>query len=280
MSKIFISGLGLIGSSLARLLKKEDNFIIGFDKNLNNERFMIKHHFIDEVMDFKLAALRSDVIFLAGPVDVIINQIKILGELQFKRNVIVSDVGSTKHSIISEVNKINNEKIHFIGGHPISGSQLTGSGNGKANLFQDTTYFLIPNDTSYELIQKLQELLSPGGMNFKLVSEDKHDKIVANISHLPHAIAFSMVNNFMKEIGDDIDDIKLGGGFLSTTRTAAADPVMWNDIFMNNSTNLLEQINSFENSLNYLKELIKRHDQDKIRKFIEKSQKIRNELER
>ncbi|TPR23218.1 prephenate dehydrogenase [Apilactobacillus timberlakei] len=280
MKTVFISGLGLIGSSLARVISKNGNYVIGFDPKIDNTNFMLRNKFINASLDFNTAAIQADVIILAGPVNVIIEQINKLNQLNLKPGTIISDVGSTKASIMKAASVFKAKQIYFIGGHPMAGSQLTGSQAGKLSLFKNATYFMVPSESAKDKVCELEEILAKSEANFKTISPNKHDQIVGNISHLPHAIAFTLMNTIDQTIGKELQDINVGGGLLSTTRIAAADAEMWNAIFQDNSQNILHSINEFETELKSLKKMIKNNDTNKLKHFMQHSQMIRKQIEK
>ncbi|KOY76613.1 putative prephenate dehydrogenase [Apilactobacillus kunkeei] len=279
MTTIFINGLGLIGSSIARIIRKSapDARIIGNDINKANIDFLLEHKIINEAINFEDGSHQADVIVLASPVNSIIEDIEKLSNLELKSSVIVTDVGSSKVNILQAANQLVDKGIAFIGGHPMAGSHLTGSENGSIEMLANNTYFLVNHNGSDRQVNMIKELLKSGQLRFKEVSADKHDQIVSTISHLPHLITYALtltVNDSLKDIY--ATDINMGNGLLDSTRIAKSNPDVWSDILTSNSDNLLDQIDAFEKQLDTLKEAIIDKKPDKLRQYIVDANDTRN----
>ncbi|CAI2613988.1 Cyclohexadienyl dehydrogenase [Apilactobacillus kunkeei] len=279
MTTIFINGLGLIGSSIARIVRKSapDARIIGNDINKANIDFLLEHKIINEAINFEDGSHQADVIVLASPVNSIIEDIEKLSNLELKSSVIVTDVGSSKVNILQAANQLVDKGIAFIGGHPMTGSHLTGSENGSIEMLANHTYFLVNHNGSDRQVNMIKELLKSGQLRFKEVSADKHDQIVSTISHLPHLITYALtltVNDSLRDIY--ATDINMGNGLLDSTRIAKSNPDVWSDILTSNSDNLLDQIDAFEKQLDTLKEAIIDKKPDKLRQYIVDANDSRN----
>lgn len=279
MTTIFINGLGLIGSSIARIIRKSapDARILGNDINQKNTNFLLENQIIDESINFENGSQQADVIILASPVNSIIEDIKKLGNLELKSSVIVTDVGSSKVNILQAANRLVDKGITFIGGHPMAGSHLTGSENGSIEMLANHTYFLVNNNGDDQQVNLIKELLKSGNLRFKEVSADKHDQIVSTISHLPHLITYALsltVSDSLKNVY--ATDISMGNGLLDSTRIAKSNPDVWSDILTSNSDNLLEQIDAFEKQLAALKQTIIDKKPDELRQSIVDANDARN----
>lgn len=283
MTTVLISGLGLIGSSVARIIKdgNPETDIIGSDPDDGSAQFLLDHRIIDEREEFAEAAPKADVIVLAGPVSVIVAQIDILSKLPLKDGALITDVGSTKQVIMNEAKKLTQPGIGFIGGHPMAGSHLTGGENGSAKLFAGSKYFLVTGSQTDRQLRELQKLMKSANVEWITTTAETHDKLVSELSHVPHAVAAALVNNIADSLKDDPVGLNAAaGGFKSTTRIAASDPKMWTAIMMSNSTEISREIQSFQQELSELQAAIKDQDADTIFKTFAKAQKIRKSLDK
>ncbi|UQS86018.1 prephenate dehydrogenase (plasmid) [Nicoliella spurrieriana] len=282
MESVFINGLGLIGSSIARIIKatRPDVIVMGNDINPQNTAFMVEHHLLDQQTSFEAGSQKADCIILATPVDIIINSLEALKYLKLKPNALVTDVGSSKRMILNAADDFINSGGTFLGGHPMAGSHLTGSANGSVNMLADHTYFLVNGNATKNQVNQFKALLGSGEFNFQLVTPDQHDQIVSAISYLPHAIAFTLMNTISPELKAlNVDPSVPAGGLLDTTRIAMSDSKMWTSIMNSSGDDLIQQIELFEKNLKALKTAIKRHDNDAMKRSITMAQRARQEME-
>ncbi|MGQ2282760.1 prephenate dehydrogenase [Apilactobacillus kunkeei] len=282
MSTIFINGLGLIGSSIARIIRKSapDVRILGNDINKKNIDFLLKHNIINKSINFEEGSKQADVIILASPVNGIIEDIKRLSVLQLKSSVIVTDVGSSKVNIQKAAKQLEQKGITFIGGHPMAGSDTTGSKNGSIKMLSNHTYFLVNLNAKKSQVNILKSLLHVGNLKFKETSAEEHDQIVSTISHLPHLIIYALTLSIHNSLKDNCTtDITMGNGLLDSTRIAKSNPDVWSDILTSNSVNLLSQIDMFENKLAELKQLIINNKHNELHQIIINANKARNSWE-
>lgn len=283
MTKILISGLGLIGSSMARIMQSshEDTFIMGCDPNEENVQFMLEKNFIDQVVQFEPAAPTADLIILAAPISIITQQIKILEHIELKRGVLITDVGSTKVDIMKDAQNLMNKKYcSFMGGHPMAGSHLTGSKAGKVTLFNNAYYFLINGNQTEGQTNHFKKLMEFSNVNFLNLEAFQHDQIVSEISHLPHIMAAGLVNIVHEDLtNQSIDFDVVAGGFKSVTRIAKSDPTVWTNISLSNKELLLNQIDKLSDNLNQFKQLLIDDNQDEIFNTFAKAQSNRKTLD-
>lgn len=283
MTKILISGLGLIGSSMARIMQSshEDTFIMGCDPNEENVQFMLEKNFIDQVVQFEPAAPTADLIILAAPISIITQQIKILEHIELKRGVLITDVGSTKVDIMKDAQNLMNKKYcSFMGGHPMAGSHLTGSKAGKVTLFNNAYYFLINGNQTEGQTNHFKKLMEFSNVNFLNLEAFQHDQIVSEISHLPHIMAAGLVNIVHEDLtNQSIDFDVVAGGFKSVTRIAKSDPTVWTNISLSNKKLLLNQIDKLSDNLNQFKQLLIDDNQDEIFNTFAKAQSNRKTLD-
>ncbi|WP_395318081.1 prephenate dehydrogenase [Fructilactobacillus frigidiflavus] len=280
MTTVFVKGLGLIGSSLIRAIKLShlDIKVIGADQNQSSVNYALNHHLIDESSADLAKATQADFIILATPVSQIIADMQTLENLPLKKDVIVTDVGSTKQTIMQAAQGLAKHGITFIGGHPMAGSHKTGVTAGKANLFENAFYFQVSNGNE-QAEQKLHWLLAGTKAKWLTVSPVQHDKIVAQISHLPHIIASGLVNQTNLTFQNEPLGMNLAaGGFKSITRIASADPEMWNAILMNNQAVILQQLDDYQATLKALREHLASGDEAYLKDYFQTAKTSRDKL--
>lgn len=237
MYKIGIIGLGFMGGCIAKSLIKSDKVeeICAFDKNRESLELALSEKSItriaNDITDFK----ESDIIFLCTPVS-LISKLAIQLKDIVKENCIITDIGSTKGTILEELDKIN---INFVGAHPMVGSERAGYATSNDYLFENAYYILIENNNT-ENIERLKEIIIELKAIPILIDAKKHDFIVATISHVPHIIASALVN-LVKELDSEDEKMKLlaAGGFKDITRIASADPIMWENICIENKDEII-----------------------------------------
>lgn len=282
MTKVYLKGLGLIGSSLARAIKKEhpDYVLIAEDQDHAAERYALEHGIADECGTAFDKAEDADLIILATPVSVISKDLLRLSELETKPGAIITDVGSTKRTVMKAARKLIDAGKIFIAGHPMAGSHKTGVWAGKADLFENAFYFLIPaNDASEEKLSELEEMLKGVHAKWLETTPDRHDKIVAQISHVPHVVASALVNQTEKTFADEPMGMRVAaGGFRSITRIASADPTMWSSILLNNGELISEQLEDYIDALKEIDEKIKKQDQKALFDFFKAAKIGRDSL--
>ena len=193
---VLIAGLGLIGGSLALNIKEHENIkIIGFDTNRSTLEYCKMNGITDEIYDdFEEAVTIADICILAAPVSVTVDLIKQLSGISLKKELLVSDVSSVKGPVMNAAKQLQSDKISFIGGHPMAGSHKKGIQAAKQHLFENAIYVLSPSKENMdESIAKLKALLSPTKCKFLILEPEEHDEMTGVISHFPHLIASSLV---------------------------------------------------------------------------------------
>lgn len=281
MTTVFIKGIGLIGSSIARAIRQAHPSvkILASDLNEDSLQYALDQRIIDKAANDLDGTQNADVIILATPVSQIIKDLNTLSRMQLKTGVIVTDVGSTKQTVMQASKVLTDHGVTFIGGHPMAGSHLTGAKAGKAGLFKGAYYFLIlgRGRDDERAVHRLEDLLSGLQVKWKLVDAQRHDQIVAQISHVPHVIAATLMNQTQGTLGDDL---KLAaGGFKSVTRIAASDPTMWSAIMLNNQELIRKQLQDYITELQAVKKLIDQGDRDALFDFFKKAQAGRRQLD-
>lgn len=280
---ILVAGLGLIGGSLAKSLgTASDNYIMGYDVQQETMDYAYEHHIIDAQASFREAAKRADIIILAAPISKTIDLIKQLDTIDFEKNVIVTDVASVKGSIVDAAKKLTNEKITFIGGHPMAGSHKSGIQAAKGHLFENAIYVLTPMDNcSSEKLHILQGVLEQTKCRFVVLDAQEHDEMTCVVSHFPHLIASSLVHQAKKWEDTHAYLPELAaGGFRDITRIASSNPDMWQDIFYHNRNKMVHLLEEWIAEMIALKDTLKHSDKKRMINFLEQARDYRDGLDR
>ena len=281
MKKIFdtcaIIGAGLIGGSIGLGLKQKSlvKKVVGVGYRQTSIDKAVKSGAIDcGVLNITDDVLDSDIIIIATPVSMIPLKFKeIIPRLN--SDTIITDVGSTKQSILNEFNKIYAEsgidksnQICFIGAHPIAGSENSGVEYAVPDLFADSICVITPsNQNSESAVDRLTTMWQALGANVIKMSAEEHDAILSTTSHLPQMIAFSVANTIKKEHWKFS-----GGGLRDLTRIASSDPKLWQDVSQQNSNNIVKSIDLFINELLQVRDAIKENRQDEILQLFKSAQ--------
>ncbi|MCK9473325.1 prephenate dehydrogenase [Sulfurimonas sp.] len=275
--KVAIVGLGLMGGSLAISLKKIDfiSTIVGSDHNDIHRQEALKLGLVDKIVEFD-EVKNYDVIFLAIPVDGIISALHNLTDI--KENTTIIDLGSTKAKIIAAVPLSIRE--NFVAAHPMTGTENFGPQAAVKDLYLDKAVVLCELEgsgkTQADVAKRIFKAL---GMKRYFMSASEHDRHAAFISHMPHAISYSLANTVMNQENKKNILALAAGGFRSMSRLAKSSANMWEDIFRQNRENLLEAITLFENELSILKKHIKDEEWDKVHKNIEAGNRLHDILD-
>ena len=280
--KILVAGLGLIGGSLAKAMKKnKENYIIGYDLNEESLDIALVENIIDEkANNFEEAARKVQIIFLAAPISETIKLMKRLDSVEFEHEVIVTDVSSVKGSILDVANNLTNEKITFIGGHPMAGSHKAGIKAAKEHLFENAIYVLTPTtECSSEKVNILKDVLKETKSNFLILEPEEHDEMTSVISHFPHLIASSLVHQAIKweQVHSYLPELA-AGGFRDITRIASSNPKMWQDIFQHNGNKMSRLLQDWINEMVTLKEFLDKNNKEDMIKYLEEAKKYRDGL--
>lgn len=259
-NKVGIIGLGLIGGSLAKALKNRCHIqkIVAFNRHSDVLEAAYKEGVIDEYAnDITNIFENCDIIFICTPVDKIFEYAQKLLPFVHK-DCIITDVGSTKNSIYQKMKTLS-DKITFIGGHPMTGSEKFRYQASKEHLFENAYYIVTPgDDVSNEKVAYFKNMVETIGAIPVVVSPEEHDYIVASISHVPHIIAFALVNNVrLLDTKQKHMHLLAAGGFKDITRIASSSPDMWESICTDNKEKILDVLTSFESSISYIKKCIK-----------------------
>jgi len=281
--KTCIIGCGLIGSSLARAIRKQNlsSKIVSSNRSDSVNKKVIELKIVDDSSsDTKKMAEGSDLIIIATPLssyeDVIL---KIKDSL--KDGSILTDVGSVKENVISSIEKNVPKNVSWISSHPIAGTEESGPEAGFSELFENRWCILTPSKkTNDKDIKLLETFWKKIGSKVDIMDAKQHDYILSITSHMPHLIAYNIVNttlNVQDKKGSDVVKYS-AGGLRDFTRIAASNPIMWRDVFIQNKKNTSKMINNFITNLEDLKKAIENEDGKKLEEIFTKTKKIRKEI--
>ena len=281
--QISIIGCGLIGSSIFKGLKKVGSIkkIITYDNDKSVNEIIKKDKLSDEIFKSAGDAVKnSDLIIIATPISSFENVLNSIKD-NLKTGSILTDTCSVKTGVSKIFEKMNLKNSVCIPGHPVAGIENSGPKAGFADLFKNRWTILTPSKSTDEnTIQKVSNFWKSLGSKIKIMSDEDHDKILTFTSHLPHVVAYNIVKTSMshdEEVKDDI--IKYSaGGLRDFTRIAASDPIMWRDIFIDNSALIIQAIDKFIKNLDEFKKAISEKDSKKLIEIFEKSKDFRKSI--
>ncbi len=281
--KVCIIGCGLIGSSMARAIKKNKlaDKIVSSNRSSSTNKKIINLNIVDQASsDTKKIVRESDLIIIATPLSGYKNVLlKIKSSL--KSGAILTDVGSVKKEVISLVEKNIPKNVSWISSHPIAGTEESGPESGFSELFKNRWCILTPSKQSKDKdIKLLEKFWKKLGSRVDIMDAKQHDYILSITSHIPHLIAYNIVNTTLKiQDKKESDVVKYSaGGLRDFTRIAASNPIMWRDIFIENKKNTSNMIDNFIANLEDLKKAIENEDGKKLEEIFKKTKKIRKEI--
>ncbi|MGB4811977.1 MAG: prephenate dehydrogenase/arogenate dehydrogenase family protein [Methylophilaceae bacterium] len=280
MKKLVIFGVGLIGGSFALALKKAgyNTHIVGVGRNLNSLQQAKKLGVIDSFeTNIQAACLEAELIFIAAPVA---QATPILQSIQPYLNMqtVITDAGSTKSDVLTSAKTILGEQFsQFVGGHPIAGAEKSGVSAAKADLYADKNIVLTPtSETNPDAIFSVKKLWQACGANVSEMPAETHDNIFAAVSHLPHLLAFALVDDIAARPNAAQLFSFAASGFRDFTRIAGSHPEMWRDIALANKTALLNEITAFQSELSKLKTMLENEDSLSLQALFERASTARN----
>ncbi|MCW1359990.1 prephenate dehydrogenase [Campylobacter sp. CCS1377] len=274
--KVAIIGLGLMGGSLGLCLKENKliSTVYGYDKSKENEKQALELQLVHELITLDRLE-ECDIVFLAVPVDAILELLQALKDISFKTTII--ELGSTKRKIIESLPQ--SLKKNFISAHPMAGTENSGPKAAFKELYKDAVCVLCDSEVADDLHQKRAvEIFSHLGMRIVFMDSVAHDHHTAIISHLPHVISFSLANYVMKE-EDKRNIAHLGGpSFKGMCRIAKSNPDMWGGIFEQNKENILSSIECFQKELDRCKKMLENADKDELYAWMKRANTLREIL--
>ena len=281
-NKISIIGCGLIGSSLLRAVeeKKLATKISAFDKSSKVIDYLKKNFSVEICGNISDVVKDSDLVVIASPLSSY-KEILLSIHTSLKENVILTDTGSAKKEVNKIISNLNLKNVNWIASHPIAGTEYSGPEAGFASLFENR-WCIISADkkVAEDKIKSLENFWSKLGSKTKLMTFEDHDYVLSLTSHLPHAVAYSIVKTAINKEDKFKDDViqYSAGGLRDFTRIAASDPLMWKDIFIDNSVNILKVLDNYSKNLNEIKDAIKNKDSKKLLEIFSSTKKVRKEI--
>jgi cyclohexadieny/prephenate dehydrogenase len=281
--RITLIGIGLIGSSIARDIKE-----LGLAKEVvissrsadtlrRAEELGLGTHYVASAAD---AVKDADLVIVSVPVGASEEVARQIAPT-LKPGAIVTDVGSTKASVIAQMAPYMPPGVHFIPGHPLAGTEKSGPDAGFAGLFRERWCIFTPlPDTDAQALEKLKAFWTALGSRIDEMDPEHHDKVLAIVSHLPHIIAYNIVGT-----ADDLETVTesevikySASGFRDFTRLAASDPTMWRDVCLHNKDAILEMLARFSEDLAYLQRAIRWGEGDKLFELFSRTRTVRRSI--
>ena len=281
--KITIIGCGLIGSSILRNINNNKicKAVSVFDKSKDVVEIIKKENLCGDVSkDIKSAVTDSDLVIIAVPLSSY-KEVLLSAKDYFKNDAIVTDTGSVKNEVNKTFENFNLTNVSWIASHPIAGTEESGPSAGSKDLFKNRwTIICEGKNSKKEKVEKLKKFWEFLGSNVKLMSIHDHDHILALTSHLPHAVAYNIVitaiNNDEKSKNEIVK--YSAGGLRDFTRIASSDPLMWRDIFIDNSENIIKVLDKFSKNIDDFKKAINEKNGDKLLKIFASTKNVRKEI--
>ena len=282
--RLALIGVGLIGSSVARIARERGDLAGEVVVNARTARTLDRVRelgFADRVeADAARAVGGADCVMLCAPVGAFADIAAAIAP-HLTKGAILTDVGSTKQSVIRDVGPLVPAGVHFVPAHPVAGTEYSGPDAGFTTLFEGRWALLTPPPGADEAaVAKIEELWRRCGSMVQRMEPGHHDRVLAIVSHLPHLIAFTICGT-----ADDLADESrqevvrfAASGFRDFTRIAASDPVMWRDIFLNNREALLEMLARFMEDAQAMSRAVRWGDAAYIEDMVERGRKIRRSL--
>ena len=280
--KITVIGCGLIGSSILRVIEKKNiaNEINAYDKSKEVSSYLAKNFKFKICNNITEAVNNADLVIISSPLS---SYKEILSQIQsdLKKGSILTDTGSAKKEINKIIKESSLSDVTWIASHPIAGTEYSGPQSGFAELFEKRWCILSADEnTDKKEITKLEKFWVDLGSKIKVMSFEHHDYVLSLTSHLPHAVAYSIVKTAISDDNKFKDDViqYSAGGLRDFTRIAASDPLMWKDIFIDNSENILKVLDNYSKNLDEIKSAIKNKDSKKLLEIFSSTRKVRKEI--
>ncbi len=290
--RMALIGLGLLGSSLARVAKREGlvRHVAGSTRSRETRERAFELGFLDSIHETPQEVVAgADFVVLCSPVGTYGDLAAAIAPA-LRRGAIVTDVGSVKQAVVRDVGPHIPEGVHLVPGHPVAGTEQSGPDAGFAELFEDRYCILTPPPgTDPQAVELVAEFWRRAGSMIEVMDPHHHDRVLAITSHLPHLIAYTIVgtasdleSQLLREAAEDSDVVRTrevirysAGGFRDFTRIAASPPEMWRDIFLNNRETVLEMLGRFTEDLTALQRAIRWGEGDKLFDWFDRTRTIR-----
>ena len=281
--RVALIGIGLIGSSLARFLRRDGlaGHISVSARTQKTLDTVMELEIADSVtLDAAEAVKDADLVVVCTPHSAYRKVAEAIGPA-LKQGCIVTDVGSVKAVVFEELGSYLPEGVHLVPAHPVAGTEHSGPEAGFAELFDGRWCILTPAGTAhFSAVDKVRTMWQKAGMRVEIMDAERHDIVLAITSHVPHLIAYTIVGTAtdMEDMLKD-DVIKFSaGGFRDFTRIAASDPTMWRDVFLCNKEAVLEMLGRFTEDLTALQRAIRRDQGDKLYESFSRTREIRRQV--
>ena len=278
--RVALIGVGLIGSSLARVIKRDSlaSEVVACARTQATCDRVLELEIVDHATtDPAAAAAGADLVMICTPLGVYAEVVAALAP-ELKPGAILSEVGSVKYTVIRDLAPLVPDGVHFVPGHPVAGTESSGPDAGSAELFQGRWCILTPPEgVDPGAVERVAELWRRAGMMIEIMDPEHHDQVLAITSHLPHLIAYTIVGtaaDLEEQMKSEV--IKFAaGGFRDFTRIAASDPVMWRDIFLNNREAVLEMLDRFTEDLTVLQRAIRGGEGEVLQDLFTRTRELR-----
>ena len=281
--RVALIGIGLIGSSLARALRRDSpgTVIVACARRRETLAAAERLGIADvTTQDAAEAAAGADLVVIATPLSAYAEIGRQIGPV-LQPGAVVTDVGSVKQAVIRDLQPHLPPGVNFVPGHPVAGTEHSGPESGFAELFRDRWCILIPlPETASEALSAVRRMWEQAGMRVVTMSAAHHDRVLAMTSHLPHLIAYTIVGT-ATDLEDSLKSEVIqfsASGFRDFTRIAASDPVMWRDVFLNNREAVLEILQRFNEDLTALQRAIRWGEGDKLQDLFTRTRAIRRSI--
>jgi prephenate dehydrogenase len=271
--RLSILGLGLLGGSIGLALRSSSSsyHIVGYGHRPQTLEAALRLGAVHECTSDPIGAVReSDLVILCTPVGIFDSLLRTIAPA-LQPGCVVTDVGSTKRSVVKLGESVLPSGVPFVGSHPMAGSEKRGIEFARADLYRGALCITTPTShTDSQALRRVESFWTELGMRVTRLSPDDHDRLLADASHLPHALAAALV-----KVQPDQALPLAGKGFADTTRIAAGDPGLWRDIFLDNRDNLRLSVTRLRQQLDQLDDALSRQDSAAVESFLDAAAKRR-----
>lgn len=281
--KIALIGIGLIGSSISHVVRRE-GLVGSISISTRSEETLARAKELGLGNSYSTSAAEAvkdaDLVVHCAPVGAGAAIAKEIAP-NLKPGAIVTDVGSVKTSVIAQMKPHMPQGVHFIAGHPVAGTEYSGPDAGFASLFENRWVILTPeDDCDEEALEKLKNFWRACGANLETMDAKHHDLVLAITSHIPQLISYNIVDTAANlETVTQSEVMKYSaGGFRDFTRLAASDPTMWRDVYLHNKDAVLETLGRFSEDLTAMQRAIRWGDGDALFKIFDRTRQIRRDI--
>ena len=281
INRLAIIGIGLIGGSLSLALKQSGSVkhVVGFSRKASTRSEALSLGVIDSAVSSIADAIQNaDIVVLAVPVGAIADALISIAPY-VKDNMIITDVGSVKSQVVDAAKLALGDKFRqIVPGHPIAGTEKNGPAAAFAELYQEHRVVLTPTEQTDEVaIKKVRNMWKAAGAEVSIMTAEHHDDVLAATSHLPHLLAFNLVDMLADEGGDVAEVLRYAaGGFRDFSRIASSDPEMWRDISLTNSNAILSLLKKYQHQMSLLQQAIEQQDADYLIAVFERAKQARD----